>query len=83
VRLDLAKRLLAFDYKRVLEGAVQIMKLCKDVSHQGQIREIYDILFKYILLRLWGGNPGMLSLIELLPPIMSILEKKGIPLTDF
>ena len=59
------------------------MKLCKDVSNQGQIREIYDILFKWILLRLWGGQPGLVSIIELLPPIMSILEKKGITLNDF
>ncbi len=38
IRPELTKRLLSFEYKRVLEGAIQIMKLCKDVSNQGQIR---------------------------------------------
>jgi hypothetical protein len=39
-------------------------------------------LFKTLLLRLWGGHPDLQDIIELLPPILAILEKKGIAMGD-
>lgn len=41
------------------------------------------MLLKWSLLRLWGGSPGLLSIIEVFPPILSILEKKKLPLNEF
>jgi len=38
MRSDIAKSLFSLEYKRVLEGFTQLMKLCKDVSNQAQIR---------------------------------------------
>jgi hypothetical protein len=32
---------------------------------------------------LWGGSPSISSIIEIFPPILSILEKKKLPLNDF
>lgn len=61
---------------------LQVVKVCKDINQQGHIREMYDILLKWVLLRLWGGNPSLLNMIEVLPPVMSILEKKKLILTD-
>jgi hypothetical protein len=52
---------------------VTLNKLSKDLSYQDRIRELYDVLFKWILLRLWGGQPGTISIIELVAPILSIL----------
>lgn len=75
--------MLSFDYKRVYEAVCQIAKLIKNLSYDAQIRETYDIFFKWILLRLWGGQPGMVSTIELVAPILSVLEKKKLALTDF
>lgn len=40
------------------------------------------MILKWALVRLWGGNPSLLNVIEVVPPIMSILEKKNIVLTD-
>jgi hypothetical protein len=40
------------------------------------------LILKWALVRLWGGNPSLLNVIEVVPPIMSILEKKNIVLTD-
>ena len=37
---------------------------------------------KWVFIRLWGGNPSIQSIIEILPPIMSILEKKTLALND-
>jgi hypothetical protein len=34
-------------------------------------------------MRLWGGQPGLVSTIELVAPILSVLEKKKLALTDF
>jgi hypothetical protein len=55
----------------------------KDQTYQAHIREIYDVLYKWILLRLWGGQPGMMTTIELVAPILTVLEKKKLALTDF
>lgn len=76
--------MLSFDYKRVYEGVVQLAKLInKDVSYHNQIRELYDVIFKWILMRLWGGQPGIVSTIELVAPVLTVLEKKKLALTDF
>ena len=76
--------MLSFDYKRVYEGVVQLAKLInKDVSYHNQVRELYDVIFKWILMRLWGGQPGMVSTIELVAPVLTVLEKKKLALTDF
>jgi hypothetical protein len=65
--------MLSFDYKKVMEVTVTLNKLSKDLSYQDRIRELYDVLFKWILIRLWGGQPGSISIIELVAPILSIL----------
>ena len=65
--------MLSFDYRKVLVSVLQVVKICKDINQQANIREIYDLLFKWILIRLWGGSPSILSMIEVIPPVMSIL----------
>ena len=40
------------------------------------------MLFKWVFMRLWGGNPPIHSIIEILPPVMSILEKKKLAMND-
>lgn len=73
----------SFNPKRVSEAILQLIKLCKDINFQNHFREIYDLLLKWTLVRLWGGSPALLSIIEIFPPIMSILEKKKLVLNDF
>jgi hypothetical protein len=42
------------------------------------------VFFKWALMKLWGGQPAFCSaVIELVFPILSILEKKKAILTDF
>ena len=82
IKPELSQRLLALDYKKVLDGFYMLMKFCKDLNYQSQIRELYDILIKWVFLRLWGGNAALLSLVEMLPPVMSILQKKNLTLND-
>lgn len=55
--------MLSFNQKRVLDSVLQLIKLCKDISYQNHFRELYDILIKWTLLRLWGGSPGLLSIV--------------------
>lgn len=74
---------MSFDYRRAIEGATQLIKASKDLNQQGQLRELFDVLLKWLLLRLWGGQPGLCTAIELVSPLLSILEKKKAVLTDF
>lgn len=74
--------MLSFDYRKVLVSILQIVKICKDLNQQASIREIYDLIFKWALIRLWGGNSSLLTIVEVIPPVMSILEKKKIYLND-
>lgn len=34
------------------------------------------------MIRLWGGNSSLLTIVEIIPPVMSILEKKKVYLND-
>lgn len=74
--------MLSIDYKRVIEGAAQIIKLSKDIAHHNEIREVYDLILKWVFLRLWGGNPPVNMILEVLPHVMSILEKKKLAIND-
>lgn len=79
---DTARKMVSMDHRKVNEACQHIMRLCKDITHQNQIREVYDLILKWAFIRLWGGNPALQSIIEILPPIMSILEKKRLALSD-
>ena len=79
----MAKKLLSMDYKRVFDGVSQLMKASKDLNYQAQLKELFDILLKWVLMRLWGGQPAFCHVVEIVFPLLSILEKKGAALTDF
>lgn len=55
--------MLSFEYKRGVEAAVSLIKLTKDVSYQSHLRELFDILTKWVLVRMWGGQPALSNLI--------------------
>lgn len=74
--------MLSIDYKKVIEAASQIIKLSKDIAHHNEIREIYDLILKWVFIRLWGGNPPVNMILEVLPHVMSILEKKKLAIND-
>jgi hypothetical protein len=38
IKHDLAKRMLSLDYKRVLDAASQIIKICKEIAYQNELR---------------------------------------------
>lgn len=65
--------MLSHDYRRVTESVGHLQRITNDVAYQSHIREIYDILMKWLLLRMWGGQTGFIHSIELLPPILSVL----------
>lgn len=69
----LVKKMFSFNQKRVSEAILQLIKLCKEITFQSHFREVYDLLLKWSFLRLWGGSPALLSIIEVFPPILSIL----------
>lgn len=74
--------MLAINYKKVQEAASEISKLCKDPSHLSNIREVYDVILKWIFYRLYGGNIALApSLMEIVPQLLSILEKRSITIT--
>jgi hypothetical protein len=66
-----------------MEGVTQLIKASKDINNQAQMKELFDVLLKWSLLRLWGGQPALCQIIELVFPLLSILEKKKAVLTDF
>ena len=38
IKQDLAKKMLSMDYRRVLDAASQIIKMCKEIAYQNEIR---------------------------------------------
>jgi hypothetical protein len=44
---------------------------------------LFDVLLKWVLMKLWGGQPALCHTIELVFPLLSILEKKKAVLNDF
>ena len=83
IKTEIAKKMMSHDYKRAMEAVVYLTKTTTNVAYQSQIRELYDVLMKWLLLRLWGGQTGFVHSIELVVPVLSILEKKKLALTDF
>ena len=70
------------DYKKNLDASTKIIKICKDLSQQPNIREVYDLILSWAALKLYGGNPALSQLIEVITPVLSILQKKKIALAD-
>ena len=83
IRSDFYQKLSAFDYKKTLEGFNQTIKLSKDTSYQAHIRQLYDLLLKFVLMRLWGGQPALTNTIEVVTPILAILQGKNHVFNDF
>lgn len=73
VRGDLYQKLSAFDYKKTLEGFSQIIKLARDPSYQVHTRELHDLILKFVLMRLWGGQPALTNAIEVVAPVLTVL----------
>ena len=65
--------MLSHNYKRAMEAVTYLNKITTNVSYQSQIRELYDVLMKWLLLRLWGGQTGLIHSIELVVPVLSVL----------
>ena len=51
------------DYRRVLEGVSYLIRASKDINQQPQLKELFDVLFKWVLMRLWGGQPAFSQII--------------------
>ena len=79
---ELSGKMFSHDYKKNIEASQRIVKLCKDISEHGNIREVYDLLLGWVLIKLWGGNVCLAQLIEVLPPLLSILQKKKVAVID-
>ena len=67
----------------MLDGVAQLIKASKDINHQTHLKELFDVLLKWVLMKLWGGQPALCQIIELVFPLLSILEKKKAVLNDF
>jgi hypothetical protein len=81
-RRDIASRMVALDYRKVNEAGLIISKMCKDLSLHNSLREVADVILKWILLRLWGGCLPATSLLEIVPQLLSILEKKNVTINE-
>lgn len=56
--------------------------MCKDLSLHASLRELNDVVLRWIFLRLWGGNQPAILLMEIVPQMLSILEKKGVGINE-
>lgn len=74
--------MVALDYRKVVEAGMMISKMCKDLSLHNSLRELSDVIQKWILLRLWGGCLPAIYLMEIVPQILSVLEKKNVNITE-
>ena len=74
--------MLSFNKKKVAEYVLEFITINKDPENQNSIKELYDIILKLTYLRLFGGAPGLVGIIEVIPSLLNILEKKKITLED-
>jgi len=81
-RRDIASKMVALDYRKLAEAGLMISKMCKDLSLHGSLRELSDVIQKWILLRLWGGCLPATYLMEIIPQLLSILEKKNVNINE-
>jgi hypothetical protein len=81
-RRDIASKMISLDYRKVNEAGLIISKLCKDLSLHNSLRELNDAILKWILLRLWGGCLPATNLLEIVPQLLSILEKKNVTINE-
>jgi len=65
--------MVALDYRKLAEAGLIISKMCKDLSLHTSLRELSDVIQKWILLRLWGGCLPATYLMEIVPQLLSIL----------
>ena len=71
---NLLKFLFSFDFKKQIEAA-EIIKICC-IEEKDSIKEISDLLIKWIFFRLWGNTNKsfLLSLLEMLIQIFKNLK---------
>lgn len=72
----------SMDYQKVNEVGSILSRMCKDLASQSNLREIYDLILKWMYLRLWGGNTSVSSIFEIMPQLLAILEKKSVVIKD-
>ena len=72
------------DYKKNSELCKKLIKMCgsRDQNLYSSIREVYDLFLKWVAIKMYAGNPLTYKLLELIPAILSVLEKKRVALTD-
>jgi hypothetical protein len=58
IKPEISKKMLSFNHNIGHEVTFQLVNLCKDVTFQNHFREIYDLILKWALLRIWGGRPS-------------------------
>ena len=63
IKPEINKKMLSFNPHRASDATLQLIRLCKDVTFQNHFREIYDLLLKWTLLRMWGGSPSEMFLV--------------------
>lgn len=47
--------------------------MCRDIAQTNCVREISDLLIKWVIIKLYGGNVASLPLIDLICPVLSVL----------
>jgi hypothetical protein len=71
------------DYRKNMEASQKLIKACQDITLANSIRELTDLLLKWVTIKLYGGNVPMVGLIELVCTVLVVAEKKKIAWTDF
>ena len=74
--------MLSYNYSHVLEAVQKLSKLCKDVEMWVPLREMYDLLVKWMGLRMYGGYCGVPAVAEglfcgLMPVLLSVQLKNN------
>ena len=70
------------NYLNILDSIKKITKLCKDAEMWGHIREVYDLLVRWMAIKMYAGHCGIVAIAEgfvcgLLPVLLSILLKNS------
>ena len=70
------------DYFKNEDAVQKISKLCRDVAETNSIREVSDLILKWVAIKMYGGNLSALQLIQVVSPLLVVLEKKKVAWND-
>lgn len=65
--------MLSSNPQKLIQASQRLVKLCRDVSHTNSIKDVYDILLRWVAIKLYGGNCANVGVFDVVGNVLSVL----------